>query len=106
MAPGPEVEALRPFVAFHATLRGAFQAFIAGLQSRCADLARQQLHAATSDFGLAALPACAAGYSPEPSDADDDAEQDGHELGGAGNARARIAGGRQADACTCRLLGL
>lgn len=41
---------LRPYVAFNAELRTAFQAFVCGLEERCRGLVRHQLELATSAY--------------------------------------------------------
>ena len=49
---GQASDTLRPYVAFHAALRGAFQAFVGALEERCRELLRHHLASATSDFAM------------------------------------------------------
>ena len=46
---------LRPYVAFHAALRSAFQAFVAGLEARCRGILAHHLETATSEYALGLL---------------------------------------------------
>jgi hypothetical protein len=48
-------EALRPYVAFHAALRSAFQGFAQGMEERGRELVRHHLETATGHFAAAAL---------------------------------------------------
>ena len=50
-----EYERLRPYVAFHAALRSAFQAFVAGLEERCKGIVRHHLETATSEYAMGLL---------------------------------------------------
>lgn len=50
-----EYERLRPYVAFHAALRSAFQAFVAGLEERCKGIVRHHLDTATSEYAMGLL---------------------------------------------------
>lgn len=50
-----EYERLRPYVAFHAALRSAFQAFVAGLEDRCRGIVRHHLETATSEYAIQQL---------------------------------------------------
>lgn len=52
---GSEYERLRPYVAFHAALRSAFQAFVAGLEDRCRGIVRHHLETATSEYAIQQL---------------------------------------------------
>ncbi|PRW39278.1 dynamin-related GTPase isoform A [Chlorella sorokiniana] len=52
---GTEYERLRPYVAFHAALRSAFQAFVAGLEERCKGIVRHHLETATSEYAMGLL---------------------------------------------------
>ncbi len=46
--------ALRPYVAFNAELRAAFQAFVGGLEEHCRGIVRHQLDVATSAYAAKA----------------------------------------------------
>ena len=48
-------ERLRPYVAFHAALRSAFQAFVHGLEERCKGIVRHHLETATSEYAIGLL---------------------------------------------------
>ena len=47
---GAGSDTLRPYVAFHAALRSAYNAFISRLEGQCRGLVRHHLDAATSEF--------------------------------------------------------
>ncbi len=55
LTPCTEYERLRPYVAFHAALRSAFQAFVAGLEERCKGIVRHHLETATSEYAMGLL---------------------------------------------------
>lgn len=48
-------DALRPYVAFNAELRAAFQAFVNVLEEQCRGLVRHQLDVATSAYAAKPL---------------------------------------------------
>ncbi|EIE25943.1 hypothetical protein COCSUDRAFT_35468 [Coccomyxa subellipsoidea C-169] len=50
----PQDSALRPYVAFNAELRAAFQAFVGGLEEHCRGIVRHQLDVATSAYAAKA----------------------------------------------------
>ncbi|KAL4853400.1 Dynamin-related protein 5A [Chlorella vulgaris] len=52
---GPGYERLRPYVAFHAALRSAFQAFVQGLEERCKGIVLHHLETATSEYAMGLL---------------------------------------------------
>ena len=53
--PSAGYERLRPYVAFHAALRSAFQAFVHGLEERCKGIVRHHLETATSEYAIGLL---------------------------------------------------
>lgn len=52
---GTAAQALRPYVAFHASLRGAYQSFVGQLEDQCRSLVQHHLEAATSSFAVSLL---------------------------------------------------
>ncbi|KAJ9518938.1 hypothetical protein QJQ45_026218 [Haematococcus lacustris] len=62
---GSSKETLRPHVAFHATLRGAYQAFLSRLEEGTRGVLRQTLDAATSEFAVNLLASIPDVYPPE-----------------------------------------
>ncbi|KAK9832230.1 hypothetical protein WJX74_003725 [Apatococcus lobatus] len=54
-AEGTPLQALRPYVAFHASLRGAYQSFVGQLEEQCRSLVQHHLEAATSSFAVSLL---------------------------------------------------
>ncbi|KAK9825379.1 hypothetical protein WJX81_007027 [Elliptochloris bilobata] len=69
---GGAAEALRPYVAFHAELRTAFQHFVGRLEAQCRELVAHHLETATSVWSAADL--AAALPAPEPAAEDAQSE--------------------------------
>lgn len=55
LLPHSGYERLRPYVAFHAALRSAFQAFVQGLEERCKGIVLHHLETATSEYAMGLL---------------------------------------------------
>ncbi|KAJ9518676.1 hypothetical protein QJQ45_018742 [Haematococcus lacustris] len=74
---GSSKETLRPHVAFHATLRGAYQAFLSRLEEGTRGVLRQTLDAATSEFAVNLLASIPDVYPPETDMAGNGSDEEG-----------------------------